>query len=156
MGNVGVTALTQDGIIIKWHHISFISLTRLFEATHNKCIQPWKYNPFTPCPFHLGVEHTHHLYIIRPPPEELQSLCVLYLLMTMSSQSVRAKKGTEGKILRDSLMTQSRYLSSFRSSMVMARLDPPEQRGKVSSPLPVIHNVAVWCCCSRFEADALV
>ena len=61
--------------------------------------------------------------------------------MTMSSQSVRAKKGTEGKILRDSLMTQSRYLSSFRSSMVMDRLDPPEQMYQVSSTLPVIHKM---------------
>ena len=79
MGNVGVTALTQDGIIIKWHHISFMSLTRLFGATHNKCIQPWKYNPFTPCPFHLGVEHTHHLYIIRPPPRRTAELVCFIL-----------------------------------------------------------------------------
>ena len=59
----------------------------------------------------------------------------------MSSQSVRANKGTEGNILRDSLMTQSRYLSSFRSSMVMGRLDPPEQRYKVSSTLLMIHKM---------------
>lgn len=45
--------------------------------------------------------------------------------MWQSSPRLRAKKGTEGKSRRASLITHSRYLSFFRSSVLMGRSESP-------------------------------
>lgn len=49
-------------------------------------------------------------------------------LIWQSSPMVRAKKGTEGKSRRASLMAHSRYLSFFKSSMFTGRSDEPAQQ----------------------------
>lgn len=48
-------------------------------------------------------------------------------LIRQSSPMLRPKKGTEGNSRRDSLITHSRYLSFFRSSVLMGRSDEPLQ-----------------------------